>query len=400
MLIRCPKCRFDREISAAKIPPSAVMATCPRCGERFRFRTIDDAPLSVETPAKSEADEKPEAASAAVPDPRPRVARDSRVRPSGSTIIPISDEHPDDDPLPPGAMTMNCPEETAEQGDDAPAEDRAASPRNSRPSPERRDQPSAERDARQERPAPFREEEDPATRVGNAAGVLRRAAGKAGERERAAASGGKTSSEGMDIPWERPDRYNPVAALYQTILRVMFGAPHFFAAVPGARGGLGRPLLFYLLLGLFQIVMQYMWVRMSIEARASSIADPQMQELLGVMAQNMSLPLTLLFSPVLLAFQLVAFAGVFFLMVRLVQPEQAAFAVLFRVVAYSSAPMILYVVPVVGPWVATLWFAVSCLIGVRYALDLSWSRVLLALGPLYAIAFSFLLQNVRQLLGS
>ena len=55
---------------------------------------------------------------------------------------------------------------------------------------------------------------------------------------------------------------------------------------------------------------------------------------------------------------------------------------------------------VVGPLVATLWFAVSCLIGVRYALDLSWSRVLLALGPLYAIVFSFLLQNARQLLGS
>jgi len=180
----------------------------------------------------------------------------------------------------------------------------------------------------------------------------------------------------------KPNRYNPVVALYQTILRVMFGAPRFFAAVPSAEGGLGRPLLFYLLLGLFQTLMQYMWFRMSIEARAPFITDPQMQEMLGSMAQNMSLPLTLLFSPVLFTFQLVAFAGVFFLMVRLVQPEQAAFAVLFR------------------PLVATLWFAVSCLIGVRYALDLSWSRVLLALGPLYSIVFSFLLQNARQLLGS
>jgi len=408
VLIRCPKCHFDREISAARIPPNAVMATCPRCGERFRFRNVDGAPLPaemsapVEAPAASGAGEsaRGETAAAAVSEPRPRVMRETRSRPSGGTLIPISDEHPDDDPLPPGAMTLGCPEEAAEQGDDVPEEGRAASPQGGRPPLDENDRPAAGKAARQDRPASLRGEEADSARGGDSAGALRRPAGKAGAKDRAAASGGGAPLEDMDIPWERPDRYNPVVALYQTILRVMFGAPRFFAAVPSAEGGLGRPLLFYLLLGLFQTLMQYMWFRMSIEARAPFITDPQMQEMLGSMAQNMSLPLTLLFSPVLFTFQLVAFAGVFFLMVRLVQPEQAAFAVLFRVVAYSAAPMILYVVPVVGPLVATLWFAVSCLIGVRYALDLSWSRVLLALGPLYAIVFSFLLQNARQLLGS
>lgn len=405
MLIRCPQCSFDREIDAARIPPNAVMATCPRCGTRFRFRNADGTPLSVETPAQD--GPAGEAAAAGAPpaspasstsgadlESRPRVMRESRARSSGGTIIPISDEHPEDDPLPPGAMTIRPPEEAPEQPRDA-VEDRQAD------GSARGGQAPAEKEGTPDRSGadPRHGEQSDKAYSDNVSSVLRRVAGKPGAPERGAAAESGGAPAGMDIPWERPERYNPVAALYQTIIRVMFSAPRFFAGVAGARGRLGRPLVFYLLLGVFQTLMERMWFHMSIEAHAPSITDPQMQELLGSMARSMSLPMTLLFSPVLLALQLTVFAGVFFLMVRLVQPDRAVFATLFRVVAYSAAPTVLCVVPIVGPLAGTLWFAVSCLIGTRYALDLPWSRVLLALGPLYAIAFSVQLQIVRQLLG-
>ena len=125
--------------------------------------------------------------------------------------------------------------------------------------------------------------------------------------------------DGTDVPWE-DKRCNPFMALYQTILRVMFNAPRFFAALPASNGKLTRPLVFYLILGLFQTLVERMWYLMSIQASGPSITDPKLQEVLGDMAQSMSLPLTILLTPGILAIQLCFFASVFYLMLRLVQP--------------------------------------------------------------------------------
>ncbi len=38
MQIRCPDCQFERDIDLTRIPASATVATCPRCGRRFHFR--------------------------------------------------------------------------------------------------------------------------------------------------------------------------------------------------------------------------------------------------------------------------------------------------------------------------------------------------------------------------
>ncbi len=38
MLIRCPECLFERNVNVAQIPPTAQLATCPKCRCRFRFR--------------------------------------------------------------------------------------------------------------------------------------------------------------------------------------------------------------------------------------------------------------------------------------------------------------------------------------------------------------------------
>lgn len=391
MLIRCPRCHFDREIDMSQIPPSAVMATCPRCGTRFRFRNNDGSPVDdglfpdENGVLDDEAFSGNPSSAEESPPLRPRpVDRASRRSPSDG-LIPIAHEgeHPDDDPLPPGAVTIHNPDEPAETRITAsPADKTGKETRDGREAPELSD--SSDDDAAA--PGSRRQGET------SLSGILR------GRRRQSDASSGGTPAT-LDIPWERSDVRNPLAALYQTILRVMFNAPAFFAGVPAASGGLGRPLAFYLILGVFQTLVERMWFHMSIRASAPSITDPNMQELIGSMSQSMSLPLTLVVAPVLLTLQLFFFAGVFFLMVRLVQPDRARFAVLFRVIAYSAAPTVMCVVPLVGPLAGSLWFAASCLLGCRHALDLPWPRTLLALGPLYAIAFAIGLQVARQLLG-
>ncbi len=40
MNITCPNCGFSREIADKNLPPTAEMATCPKCEQKFQFRTL------------------------------------------------------------------------------------------------------------------------------------------------------------------------------------------------------------------------------------------------------------------------------------------------------------------------------------------------------------------------
>lgn len=50
MIIRCPQCEHTRSLNESKIPPTAELATCPKCKHRFRFRTLHHSLDSAEAP--------------------------------------------------------------------------------------------------------------------------------------------------------------------------------------------------------------------------------------------------------------------------------------------------------------------------------------------------------------
>ncbi len=62
MQINCPHCGFSREIPDEKIPERSEMATCPKCGEKFRFRSLDadDFQLSEAEKPQEQAQEQPQ----------------------------------------------------------------------------------------------------------------------------------------------------------------------------------------------------------------------------------------------------------------------------------------------------------------------------------------------------
>lgn len=367
MLIRCPECRFERQIDEKTIPVNAVLATCPRCKCRFRFRNADGTPVETEehTP------EAPSAESAVSPTAR---SGNAGTVPN----VPPAPESEEDDPLPPGAVIPHLPDmdepasertERSAATESADRTDRLAGART--PAPEETDH--GEDDPRKEGP------------LGQ---VLRKARHKL--------SGQESFEDEVGVPWEQPRRYNPLMGLYQTILQVMFNAPRFFAGLPASFEGLARPLAFYVIVGLFHTLVERMWYLSSLEAAAPTITDPKMQELVGDMAQSLNLPMTLILSPGILAIQLFFFSAIFYLMLRLVQPDHAQFRTVFRVIAYSAAPTIVCIIPVVGSLVGSIWFAVSCFVGCKYAMRLPWSRTALALGPLYLVAFAIGMQLFRQ----
>lgn len=47
MNITCPNCGFARDVDEKALPPKAVMATCPKCKHRFKFREIIQPSLEI-----------------------------------------------------------------------------------------------------------------------------------------------------------------------------------------------------------------------------------------------------------------------------------------------------------------------------------------------------------------
>ena len=348
MFIRCPECGFGRELNASQVPDSAVMATCPQCRRRFRFRdaveTVDfpstDVPPANE-PAEILGEEAPPSAPAATPRTKT-----------------------EDDPLPPGAIIPSAPK-TEHQPPAAPTEPQAT--------PRTRPEPA---------PAPEHEPTPP------------KQSAPRNDREQHALF---TGSGASDLVWESAPLNLLPAAFYQTLLQVLFAAAAFFTRVGASKASLLRPCMFYVLIGTLQSVVQHFWLLARL-SELSSVQDPKIQATLDTVTQSLSLPMILISMPPIHLILLVFYAAAFNLMLRLAQPDSANFSVILRVVAYSAAPGVLCVVPVVGTYAASVWFAFCCFVGCKYALNLPWNKTALALLPLYALAVAFSLHVNKMLM--
>lgn len=192
-------------------------------------------------------------------------------------------------------------------------------------------------------------------------------------------------------PWETaPDEKDWITAFYQTVTRIMFSAPEFFARLsPLARQT--RPLCFFLIICVFQTVVENIWSQVFQNMFAPvAAADPRMEKLLGMLAAQQNLPLSILLRAGISALQLYLFAFLMFMVYRILKPERASFSLVFQILAYSYAPTLLCIVPALGSLAGLIW-GIGCLaIGCKSALDLSWPKTLAGFLPLAALFAPFI----------
>lgn len=351
MKIVCPQCAFGRDIPDERLPAKSVIATCPRCKHRFRVST---AGVVSEDGLAAGSSASPTGADSAAP----------------ATDMPPR-THGDDDPLPPGAII--------------PRAEEASSTAMMPPVP-----PATS--------APVHADQT----LDNEAEARQRAAAEAYARQAEAnAEQEGVDNFAIDNPWENPRDGYP-AAFYQTSMRVMFAAPRFFAGLmPTATQW--RPLVFYLVVGVLQIVIERLWGGVLSSALAPAAgSDPQLQNLLQMLAPETSLAMTVLLRSAMITLELFFAAALYHLVFRLVTPNNANFSLVFQVLAYSSAPALLCIVPVAGSIVGFIWGLACSFIGCRYALRLSLNQTVLALVPLYLLGIPlifYLLQGIQVVTG-
>lgn len=350
MNIVCPQCGFNRRLPEDRLPGEVVIATCPQCACRFRF-SVRDGVLTVLPPRGEEI-----ARESAAPAERPASsAGHGADLPPGAVIPDTEAPSPRATPLRDGRLTENGPQSPDEEEEDIRETARRAYAREA---------------ARFSRPE--------------------------GGEETVAASGGM----GEVNPWESaPANGGWLQAFYQTVLRVMFAAPRFFAGLrPHARQL--RPLGFYLVICVIQTLVERFWGSMLVSALAPSAAtDPQLERLLELLAPKSDLALSLLLRCGLLVLQLYVFAALMFLAYRLVARERTSFSLVFQVMAYSSAPALLCVVPALGSLAGMIWGLACLAVGCRAALRLNWGQTLFGFVPLVLAFGPLLLQAMTAVQG-
>ena len=344
MIIECPSCRFRRDVPTASIRPGKkYKVTCPRCSTVFHFSLPEEAPVSSDEP------EKPVAQGAAPSSPA------AEQKPA---VPHLSTEQEGDDPLPPGAeIPQFNREEPVEKKEEKPAA-----------APERPQHPKSLWERWQSMREHVRQYDE-------------------GQEEPASRNDGRPDG----APWESPEYYGFWGSFSRTLLGVLFHAPDFFRHVR-CSFSLVRPIVFYVLLSLFQMLASRLWSMKALQELTMTATDPKTLAMAEALMKSMNLPLMLLVTPFFSIFQAVILAGLYHLMIRMVQPDRADFSTTLRVVCYSAAPLVFCIVPMVGSLIASVWFVAAAFIGCKFALNLSWSRTVLALLPLYILEFALVSQ--------
>ncbi len=175
-------------------------------------------------------------------------------------------------------------------------------------------------------------------------------------------------NSGGDIPWEVPARHGWLRAFMRTVHGVMFNAPSLFSRVSG-EGALGSGYLFFLILGYLAILCSLAWARAAV-ALMDLPATPSQG--------GTDLLLPLLLAPIGLGLIQMFITGGIKVALTLFAPAQADFPKLFKIVGYAVSPLILSIVPFVGPPAGALWSLIALFMGCRFSLGLSWQLAVAA----------------------
>ena len=198
------------------------------------------------------------------------------------------------------------------------------------------------------------------------------------EQERSGAGFRKTIGEkaqpsGSPVPWEDLQSRGVVDGFFQTIKQVMLSPMHFFKAMP-VDTNFAPPLVFYLVVAEIQVLARFFW---GMAGMAPHVGSEGGMPGLGMFGANSVLVLFLY--PVLMTVMLFFASGLNHICLTAVKSGQAGFWGSFKVVAYSNAPMVLAIVPLIGPLAGMIWAVVCTFLGFKFVHQTTGGRVVAAM---------------------
>ncbi len=185
----------------------------------------------------------------------------------------------------------------------------------------------------------------------------------------------------MQVPWESLEKHGFFAGFFETIKQVCINPKTFFENMP-IKGGLVRPLIFYLLISELYTAFRLIWQLIGINFPVESGQVP----LTGLGLHGIESLVLLILYPVFLTIILFIGAGINHLCLLIVKDGSRGFNGTFKVLCYSSAPMIMSIFPLLGPIIGLIWSGVCNFLGYKYVHRTSSIKIVIAMMlPLIAL---------------
>ncbi|MFP4391517.1 MAG: YIP1 family protein [Desulfohalobiaceae bacterium] len=286
MQVECPHCGFSRDVPEEKIPSQATVATCPKCRQKFTFRSSSGD--------REQGQDRQEA--------------ESQVEASASLEKPASEQENDADIW--SELESLQSEETPETG------------------------------------------------------------AKEFSRQQSA----------WEVPWENLEEHGFFPGLWLTIKLILLAPAGFFSRMPLGRGYV-MPLIFYLLIAEVQILSIFFW---RISGIMPQIED-QTASLFGLALTGAGAFTLLVLYPLLMAAYVFFYTAISHACLLAVKSGQNGFEGTFKVIAYANAPMVLGVIPILGPWMGFIWSLACTFFGFKLVHETPGPRILLAMALPYLV---------------
>ncbi|MCF8107528.1 MAG: zinc-ribbon domain-containing protein [Desulfohalobiaceae bacterium] len=160
------------------------------------------------------------------------------------------------------------------------------------------------------------------------------------------------------IPWEDLQTHGLVQGFWLTLKLVMFAPVQFFRAMP-LENVFTQPLVFYLIVAEVQVLARFFW------GLAGVVPQQTSGGMLGLGMFGGGSVLILFFYPVLMTVMVFFAAGLNHICLQAVKSGESGFAGTFKVVAYANGPMVLAVLPMIGPLAGMIWAVVCTFLGFK-----------------------------------
>ncbi len=208
------------------------------------------------------------------------------------------------------------------------------------------------------------------------------------DRQKAAAAYAEQAKEesfAIANPWEYASQNGYFTSFYQTVIWVLFAPSRFFSGLM-PQTSRTHIMLFYLIVRVLQISIEYFWGGvLSTSLEPSAANDPELQTILNLLTPQSDFLLAILLGTAMSTIEIFFGSLFYFTMFKLVAKTHANFSLIFQVIAYGSAPLLLAVIPAIGTIVGFIWSLACIIIGCRYAMRLSWSQTICGVAPLYIL---------------
>jgi hypothetical protein len=178
------------------------------------------------------------------------------------------------------------------------------------------------------------------------------------------------------IPWDQSDRLGFATALVDTTVQVLRAPSDFYRRMRPA-GGVGSALAYAVIVGYFGFVatVLYEWIFQLIAGGQPPELGlgPEVDRALAMM-QGGSPVVRLIAAPLGLAAAAFIGAAINHLALMLLAGARRGFEATFRVCAFANAANVASLLPICGPFVASVWFMVLCIIGLSVVHGISWQK--------------------------